>query len=99
MNNLTLNQFCGAIEMIRTQMARDKKCSEMIAQVFNTENMGLYDNSGLIKTIISLLQVRFPKVNGHCDIEHFVFELNFGKIGDNELITPEDLWFQLTKTD
>lgn len=100
MTDLAKQQFIGAIEIIRTQMVKDKKCSEMIAEIFKGGCVGLYDNSNLIKVIISLLQVRFPRgEDGHCGIEFYCFELNFGKIGEQELITVEDLWDELTKND
>jgi hypothetical protein len=91
-------KFCQAIENIRLQLANDKKSSELVAEAFGAQDFALYDNSLLITTIISLLQEYFPKDdNGFCGIEHYCFDLNFGKLADQELITTSDLYYELTK--
>lgn len=88
--------FISAVESIREQMQQDNKHAASIAEIFNTDGINTYDNSKLVKTAISLLQVQFPRdKEGFCEIEHYCFDMNFGKIGNDILVTPEDLWDRL----
>lgn len=92
--------FISVVESLRQQMVKDKNTSLVIGQVFNCNGVGLYDNSLLIKSLIELLHIYFPKdENGFSEIEHYCFDLNFGSIGIEEVLSIEDLWFQLTKSD
>jgi len=91
--------FIDSIEAIRLQMAYDVAKSEAMEEALNIDeySIPLYDNSRLIRNIINHLRVSFPvDANGFCDIDHYCFDMNFGKIGEEEAITPEDLWRRLT---
>lgn len=74
-------KFVSTIEAIQGQLLLDKSNSESIAAMFSfNESDGLYDNHSLIKQLILLLQDSFPKdENGFCEIEHYCFDLDFGK--------------------
>lgn len=98
MAKITEEQFVSIIESLRLQTRKDVEYASAMEDVLKIEGISCYDNSMLFKSIISLLQVHFPKTNNHCPIEHYCFELNFGKIGEEELITIEDLWHGLIKT-
>lgn len=75
--------FCEVIENLRKQIHHDKKHN-------------LCHNSLLIKSIINLLRIHFPKdKDDFCHIEHYCFHLDFGKLGDELLITTEDLYDEL----
>ena len=89
--------FIESIEAIRFQMAYDTAKSEAMSEVLNiSESTPLYDNSLLIKAVINLLRESFPvDANGFCEISHYCFDMNFGKINEEEFITPEDLWDRL----
>ena len=94
MNTLPKDVFISTIESLQLQVSRDVDASNAISKVFATD--AVYDNSLLIMATIKLLQVFFPKdENGFCEIEHYCFDMNFGKIGSDDLITPEDLWDRL----
>jgi hypothetical protein len=94
MNQITKDVFISTIESLQLQASKDIDASNAISQVFNTDCF--YDNDVLVKALIGLLQVFFPKdENGFCEIEHYCYDMNFGKISDQELITPEDLWYRL----
>lgn len=94
MNNLSKDDFISAIESLQLQASKDIDHSNAINKVFSTD--AYYDNSVVVLAVIKLLQVFFPKdENGFCEIEHYCFDLNFGKVSDQELITPEDLWNRL----
>jgi hypothetical protein len=98
MKNLPKDVFVSSIESIRLQTHKDIVNADYIGKVFHTDTIATYDNSSLVKVIIALLQVHFPKdENGFCEIEHYCFDMNFGKISGQEVITPEDLWYQLNK--
>lgn len=97
MEQITKHHFVTAIEAIRCQVEKDKRFADTNSQLHNVDNYPLYDNSTLIRAIIGLLQISFPKIDGYCEIEHYCFELNFGKNGGLEVLSPEDLWDQLTR--
>lgn len=96
---ITLEIFTSVIESIRLQLQKDKEHAESIAKTFGIDECYVYsyDNSLLIKNLVGLLQLRFPKKDGFCEIEHYMYDLNFGKVGDNELISIESFWDYLTK--
>lgn len=88
--------FISSIEAIRLQQHKDSLSADLIGKVFNTDSVNPYDTSLVTLAIIQLLQVFFPKdENGFCEISHYCFDMNFGKIDGMELITPEDLWDRL----
>ncbi|MFH6944611.1 hypothetical protein [Flavobacterium sp. FlaQc-50] len=97
MERITKEAFVALIEAIRLQTLKDRSNAITISEVFNSDGINTYDNSILINAIVSFLQLHFPRVHGHCDIEHYMFCLNFGKMGEQEVITIDDLWDQLTK--
>lgn len=90
---ITKEQFTEAISALETQFRQDRKNVDLIGQIFGTEEMtGSYNNSLLSKTIIRLLRNYFPvDENGHCEIEHYCYVMNFGKIGDG-YESPEQLF-------
>lgn len=86
--------FVFALEAIQQQLANDKKSSELMAEAFGTDEFVLYDNSLLIKQIISLLTLWFDRE----ELEHYIFDLNFGRIGE-EVETIEEFYHRLKKSD
>ena len=97
MERITMGAFISLIEAVRLQTLKDRSNAITLADMFNSDGMNPYDNSILVKAIVTHLQTYFPKKDNHCDIEHYMFDMNFGKVGDQELVTPEDLWFKLNK--
>lgn len=97
MVNLSFEIFSSIIESIRLQIIKDREHTEKLSAALNIDicNVSLYDNSLLVKSLLSILHLQFPKKDSLCDIEHYMFDLNFGKVGEQDLITLEDLWFQL----
>jgi len=85
--------FVEVIGAIEKQHAKDMLNSIAIDTVFGGESY-LYDNSLLSKSVIKLLQLHFPREDGFCEIEHFCYFLNFGKLGD-EITTADQLWDKL----
>lgn len=82
--------FLQVIEHLHQQYLQDKEYVEGISSVFGVD-MPLYDNSNLLKSSLELLRVFFPKdEEGFCDIEHFCYVCEFGKIG--EVKDAEELW-------
>lgn len=98
-NFISKELFISTIDSLRTQISGDKLNSELIEQIFPGSKVNAYDNSPTIKALILLLQVWFPRdaENGFCEIEHYCFELDFGRWNKNEVVTAENLWDQLIK--
>lgn len=94
---ITLQKFSSTIVVIEKQMLTDKRNSSFIEKVFPHSIINVYDNSELIKSIIGLLQEWFPRdENGFCNIEHYCYDLNFGKLNGEDVLSIENLYFKLT---
>lgn len=86
--------FCSSIEVIRSQLAKDKINCDLIREAFSLNEEFLYDNHDLIKQIINLLSIWFDKE----DLEHYCFDMNFGKpSSDSNWETAEMLYDRLAK--
>jgi hypothetical protein len=85
--------FCEVIEKLRSQIAIDRAFGNAVSEMFGSGSKCSYDNNMLVRAIMSLLQVHFPKgEDGFCRIEHYCFFIEFGKIDNEELIPAEDLY-------
>jgi hypothetical protein len=88
--------FCEVIENLRQQVYFDRKIGSVLKEAFCPNSEYSYKDDLAIKTIMKLLQVFFPRdKDGFCEIEHYCYYLEFGRIGDEELITPENLYDRL----
>lgn len=88
--------FCSVIENLRQQMYLDQKFGENIQEMFGSGSRCSYNDNLLVRSIMSLLQIHFPKdEDGFCKIEFYCDFLDFGK-GADEIITAEDLYYSLT---
>jgi len=94
---ITKQTFISAIDSIQRQTSKDMIFAVEMGRILNNSDVNPYDTTDLTKTIISLLQVHFPRIDGHCEIEFYVYDCNCGKIGEDELITPENLWERLVE--
>jgi len=90
--------FCQTIENLMMQDATDKRNAELIAEIFPSTEISLYDNSLMTKSVIELLHFHFPRnKEGFSSIEHYIFDCGFGKVGsEGEWETPEMLFKRLT---
>lgn len=93
-NFITKEHFVGLINSLQAQYQKDKECANKIGQIFNSESPGPYDNTILIDAIVSCLRKYFPQEDGHCEIMHYCYELNFGKNGD-DYESPAELYDRL----
>lgn len=75
---ISKKDFVLAIESIRSQIIKDRLNAEALGDMFPGSELAMYNNSLLIKQIISLLSIWFPRE----ELEHYCFEKNFGKVGD-----------------
>lgn len=92
---ITKEIFVGAIDSIRKQMASDKLNSTVLGDMFPGSELASYDNSLLIRGIIDLLRLWFPKdENGFCELEHYCFDLDFGR-GQENIETTEMFYDRL----
>jgi hypothetical protein len=101
MGNITKAMFVSTVESIKQQMAYDidQQYSLSTALKVHACQFPLYDNSILMKALIALLQVYFPRDEEQfCEIEHYCFDLNFGKISETEYMSIDKLWELLTSS-
>jgi len=93
--------FISVINNIRNQSIQDATNMKIVSEAFQIENVGdvLMSNDKLFRSIVSLLQVWFPRdENGFCEIEHYCYDNNFGKPTiESEYISPEMLYNKLIK--
>ena len=91
--------FVECIENLRLQLNDDVKNANLIKEAFNAQDFALYDNTKLIRTIFKLLWQYFPQEsNGFCEIEHYCFVLDFGKLSREDLYEePEEMYDRLIK--
>ena len=72
--------FAGVLDSLREQYERDKDNAFKIKGIFGGD-IHLYDNGLLVASVIRLLQEWFPKdEDGFCEIEHWCFEREYGKV-------------------
>lgn len=51
-----------------------------------------------IRSILKHIQKSFPIIDGHCEVSHYCFELNFGKPSlDGPCELPQELYERLIK--
>lgn len=94
-NFISKDLFISTIEGIRSQYEIDKLYAESVSVLLRAEDCGMYDNSKYLEVIMNMLRVYFPKdLNGFCEIEHYCFQLNFGKVGE-EYESPFELYDRL----
>lgn len=95
---ITKELFIETIEALRLQTIYDKQYAESMSVAFSTD-VPAYKNDLLKVALVKMLQLYFPPVDGHCEIEHYCWVLDFGKPVDEDadVITAEDLWHELNK--
>lgn len=87
--------FCEVIELLRQQMIFDRRIGETIQEAFGIHHHCSYRDNLVVQALMKLLRIYFPKdENGFCEIEHYCFILEFGKL--DKLITAEELFDFLT---
>lgn len=85
--------FCRVIENMRQQMYLDKKHGEAITEMFCLKTTCSYNDNLLVRSILDLLQIYFPKLDGECRIEFFIDCLEFGRTTENsDEVTAEELY-------
>lgn len=98
MGTITEDFFVKVIESIRIQMDYDRGRHDALCNALGADDGSIpfYDNSVLIKSLIEVLQLFFPRsADGFCEIEHYCFDMNFGRLEEQQAITPEDLFSRL----
>lgn len=82
---ISRDQFIATMEALRFQMAEDMKNSDLLCQIFVSKEPVLYNNSLLVKAIMGLVRNSFPPdEEGHCEIEHWAYQLDFGRYSDDK---------------
>lgn len=85
--------FCKVIENLRQQYYLDRKNGEAIQEMFGVKSKCSYNDNLLVRSILDLLQIYFPKTEDFCRIEFFMDCLEFGRTTENsDEITAEELY-------
>ena len=85
--------FTQIIENLRQQVYLDKKHGDAIAEMFGVKSQCSYNDNLLVRSILDLLQVYFPKLDGFCRIEFFIDFLEFGRTTENsDEVTASELY-------
>lgn len=85
--------FCQTIRNLHLQMYLDKKNGEVIAEMFGVKSQCSYNDNLLVRSILDLLQVYFPKLDGFCRVEFYLDCLEFGRTTENSNeVSPEELY-------
>lgn len=90
--------FISVIESIREQQAKDIIFANGLSDLLQVD-VNPYNNSLLIKTLLDVLRFHFPPVEDFCEIDHYCFFQNFGRVEteDSVLIeTPLQLYERLS---
>ena len=94
---ITKEIFVGAIDSIREQMTTDKLNSVVLSDMFPGSELATYNNSLLIRGILDLLRLWFPRdADGFCELEHYCFDLDFGR-GASEIETTYGFYLRLLR--
>lgn len=103
----TKKLFISTIDALDKQYRLDSKNAESIGEVFETMGIAHYNNGAITGSLMAILQAEFPPIGSHCDIEYFMWELDFGrkwkpgmvtyKGKDIKMKTAADLWRDLTR--
>lgn len=81
---ISKNLFVSVISGMQVQSAYDKDYAFGLSELIKTDDVVMYDNSILIKSLIYLLQRYFPaNKEGFCEIEFYCYTLDFGKNGED----------------
>lgn len=96
---ITREIFVDAIDSIREQMTTDKLNSVVLSDMFPGSELATYNNSLLIRGILDLLRLWFPRDgDGFCELEHYCFDTDFGRVGD-EIESAEAFYLRLVNTE
>ena len=85
---ISKEQFVNLIEALENQHRIDVAYANSLSTVLNSE-CNIYDNSVLSNSIIDLLRDYFPKQDGFCEIEHYCYYQNFGRVETEEAVIVE----------
>ncbi|MDO6737070.1 hypothetical protein Q4548_04270 [Wenyingzhuangia sp. 2_MG-2023] len=91
--NLTKEVFVDIITTIKNQHDYDLFKSEKLSEILNCDTT-IYDNSRLINSFFKILHQKFPPGKDFCSIQHFCYELDFGRRLEPTK-TIEQLWEEL----
>jgi hypothetical protein len=88
--------FVSSIGKLHEQYLLDQHNNNILSEVFG-EGVSNYNNTALYVIVLDLLKESFPAdKEGFCEIEHYCFEKDFGKVGD-EYESPEELYDRLSQ--
>lgn len=93
---MTKQNFIKIMEALETQYNYDELHSKSLAKVLELEDCSMYNNTGLVDCMISVLASGFnDSKRAEESIRHFMYDDGFGKENSSRSITIEDLWENL----
>lgn len=75
------SEFELMIDCLREQYDRDVEYSINMGNALGSD-IGLYDNSILSNGVLRYLRTYFAPTDDFCEIEHYCYYCNFGRLGD-----------------
>lgn len=90
---ITKIDFLDIITAIKDQHDNDLEKAKKTSDAFECD-LSPYDSSRLVNQLFKLLHKQFPPENNFCSIQHFCFELDFGRLA-TPIKTTEQLWEEL----
>ena len=95
--DISREDFEFVIESLREQVRRDIVYGDSLLGLLGVDGFYCYDNSLVVNGLLRLLRLFSPiDENGHCEISHYCFECNFGKIGE-EYESPGEFYDRLKR--
>ena len=91
MNHLPKEIFVTSLEALRQQIINDKISANLVSQAFPGSEISSYDNSLAITAVLTLLSIWFDLE----DLQHYCFDLDFGKHHENGFMSLEDFYDSL----
>lgn len=92
--DFTKEQFTSVLSALKSQYDYDKAKTKKLTEIYGVDVMPS-DNSRLTNEIFKMLHIQFPPNGGFCEIQHFCYELDFGRESG---LSIDGLWDLLTKT-
>jgi hypothetical protein len=82
--NFTKDDFISVLSALQDQYDYDKARTEKLQQVYNSD-IQPSDNSRLTNQLFKLLHKQFPPNGDFCEIQHFCYELDFGRSSGSDI--------------
>lgn len=95
--NKSLKNFTSIIETIQTQLNSDNDYAKNLGEALGVE-INPYNNSLLVNLLVDVIGSWFEnKTDVISKVNHFMYDMNFGRLNGKSLVTIEDTWIWINK--